>query len=129
MGSIVAGTLLLTATGLFSQVVGFLYRIALSRLIGAETMGLYQLVMPVYSVLLSLTAVGLTVAVSTLSAKHYALGDAAPVVEGAKVAASVVKNGKGKKILVFKYKPKKGYRKRQGHRQPYTKVTIGAISL
>ena len=52
-----------------------------------------------------------------------------PVVEGAKVDASVVKNGKGKKIMVFKYKPKKGYRKRQGHRQPYTKVTIGAISL
>ena len=52
-----------------------------------------------------------------------------PVVEGAKVDASVVKNGKGKKIIVFKYKPKKGYRKRQGHRQPYTKVTIGAISL
>jgi len=52
-----------------------------------------------------------------------------PVVEGAKVAASVVKNGKSKKIMVFKYKPKKGYRKRQGHRQPYTKVTIGAISL
>ena len=51
------------------------------------------------------------------------------VVEGANLAASVVKNGKGKKILVFKYKPKKGYRKRQGHRQPYTKVTIGAISL
>ena len=52
-----------------------------------------------------------------------------PVVEGAKVDASVVKNGKGKKILVFKYKSKKGYRKRQGHRQPYTKVTIGAISM
>ena len=46
---------------------------------------------------------------------------------GAKVEASVVKNGKGKKIRIFKYKPKKGYRKRQGHRQPYTKVTIGKI--
>ena len=48
----------------------------------------------------------------------------APVVEGAKVEATVVKNGKGKKIRIFKYNPKKGYRKRQGHRQPYTKVEI-----
>ena len=52
-----------------------------------------------------------------------------PVVEGAKVDASVVKNGKGKKVIVFKYKPKKGYRRKQGHRQPYTKVTIGKISV
>ena len=51
-----------------------------------------------------------------------------PVVEGAKVDAKVVKNGKGKKIRVFKYAPKKGYRKRQGHRQPYTKVQIEAIN-
>ena len=50
-----------------------------------------------------------------------------PVVEGAKVEASVVKNGKGKKVMIFKYNPKKGYRKRQGHRQPYTKVIIGKI--
>ena len=50
----------------------------------------------------------------------------APTVEGASVAATV-KNGKGKKIRIFKYTPKKGYRKRQGHRQPYTKVEIGAI--
>ena len=53
----------------------------------------------------------------------------APVVEGASVAATVVKNGKGKKVRIFKYNPKKGYRKRQGHRQPYTKVTIGKIAL
>ena len=53
----------------------------------------------------------------------------APVVEGAKVDATVVKNGKGKKIRIFKYTPKKGYRKRQGHRQPYTKVEIGKISF
>ena len=52
-----------------------------------------------------------------------------PVVAGAKVDASIVKNGKGQKIRIFKYKPKKGYRKRQGHRQPYTKVTIGKISV
>ena len=51
----------------------------------------------------------------------------APVVEGASVEATVVKNGKGKKIRIFKYNAKKGYRKRQGHRQPYTKVQIGAI--
>ena len=52
-----------------------------------------------------------------------------PVVEGAKVDAKVVKNGKGKKIRNFEYNPKKGYRKRQGHRQPYTKVEIGKISF
>src|SRR5699024_5379824 len=51
----------------------------------------------------------------------------APAVEGASVTATVVKNGKGKKVRIFKYAPKKGYRKRQGHRQPYTKVQIGAI--
>ena len=52
-----------------------------------------------------------------------------PVVEGASVEAKIVKNGKGKKIRVFKYNPKKGYRKRQGHRQPYTKVEIEKISV
>ena len=52
-----------------------------------------------------------------------------PVVEGAKVDAKVVKNGKGKKIRIFKYNPKKGYRKRQGHRRPYAKVEIGKISF
>lgn len=52
-----------------------------------------------------------------------------PTVAGAKVEAKVVKNGKGKKIRIFKYNPKKGYRKRQGHRQPYTKVEIGKISV
>ena len=52
-----------------------------------------------------------------------------PVVEGASVDATVVKNGKAKKIIVFKYKPKKKYRKKQGHRQPYTKVTIKSINV
>ena len=50
-----------------------------------------------------------------------------PVVAGASVEGKIVKNGKGKKIRIFKYNAKKGYRKRQGHRQPYTKVQIGAI--
>ena len=52
----------------------------------------------------------------------------APYVEGATVTASAVKNGKEKKIIVYKYKPKKGYHKKQGHRQPYTKVEIKAIN-
>ena len=51
----------------------------------------------------------------------------APVVEGASVEAKVLKNGKGKKIRIFTYNPKKGYRKRQGHRQPYTKVEITKV--
>ncbi len=52
----------------------------------------------------------------------------APTVEGASVTAKVAKNGKGKKIVVFKYKPKKNYRRKQGHRQPYTKVEITKIN-
>ncbi len=50
-----------------------------------------------------------------------------PVLEGASVDAEVVKNGKGKKIRVYKMKPKKGYRLTKGHRQPYTQVKINAI--
>ena len=69
------GTLLLTVTGIAGQILGFGYRILLSRLIGAENMGLYQLIMPVYSVLMSLTAVGLTAAVSNLSAACCARGE------------------------------------------------------
>ena len=53
----------------------------------------------------------------------------APVVEGAAVEGKVVKNGKAKKITVFKYKAKKGEKKKQGHRQPYTKVEITKIAL
>lgn len=51
-----------------------------------------------------------------------------PVVEGAKVTAKVVKQGKAKKILVFKYKRKKDYRRKQGHRQPFTKIQIEKIN-
>ena len=50
-----------------------------------------------------------------------------PLVEGAKVTASVVKNGKGPKLRIFKYKHKTNYRRRQGHRQPFTKVKIEKI--
>lgn len=51
----------------------------------------------------------------------------APVVDGAKVTAKVLEQGKAKKIRIFKYKAKSNYRRRQGHRQPYTKVTIEKI--
>ena len=51
----------------------------------------------------------------------------APYVEGASVTASVVKNGKGKKITVLRYKSKKNEKRKLGHRQPYTKVQIGSI--
>lgn len=51
-----------------------------------------------------------------------------PVVAGAKVEAKVVAQGKGKKIIIFKYKPKKDYRRKQGHRQPYTKLVIEKIN-
>lgn len=51
-----------------------------------------------------------------------------PYVEGATVEAEVLFHGKGKKIIVFKYKPKKNYRKKQGHRQPFTRVKITKIT-
>ena len=50
-----------------------------------------------------------------------------PYVDGAKVVCTVEKHGKNKKIVVFKYKPKKKYRKTQGHRQPYTKLVVKKI--
>ena len=51
-----------------------------------------------------------------------------PVVEGATVTAKVLKNGKAKKVLVFKMKRKKNERKKRGHRQPFTKVEITAVN-
>ena len=50
-----------------------------------------------------------------------------PIVKGAKVVCKVEKHGKQKKIIVFKYHPKKKYRKKQGHRQPYTKLVVKKI--
>ena len=53
----------------------------------------------------------------------------APVVAGASVEAKVLKNGKSKKVVVFKYRPKKDSKSIRGHRQPYTKVQIEKISV
>jgi large subunit ribosomal protein L21 len=52
-----------------------------------------------------------------------------PLVEGAAVSGTVLKNGRARKIIVFKMRPKKNYRRKQGHRQPYTKVRIDKISV
>ena len=71
--------LLLTGLSAVSQILGFFYRVGLARLVGAEVMGLYQLVMPVYSVLMSVSAVGLTAAVSNLSARYLAVGNSRAV--------------------------------------------------
>ncbi len=51
-----------------------------------------------------------------------------PTVKGASVECKVEKQGKDKKIIVFKYRPKKKYRKKQGHRQPYTKLVVTKIN-
>ena len=50
-----------------------------------------------------------------------------PVVEGATVEASVIGDGKAKKVIVYKYKPKKGFHKKRGHRQPFTKLQIKSL--
>ena len=53
----------------------------------------------------------------------------APYVEGAKVAATVIGDGKAKKVVIYKYKSKKGFHKKKGHRQPYTMLKIDSIAL
>lgn len=60
-------------------------------------------------------------------AKEGDLKVGAPYVEGAKVFGEVVENGKGQKVIIYKYKAKKDYRKKQGHRQPYTMVKIESL--
>lgn len=68
------GTLLLTAAGIISRIMGFFYRIFLANTIGAEGMGIYQLIFPIYSVCFSLCASGIETAISKLTAAKYALG-------------------------------------------------------
>ena len=53
----------------------------------------------------------------------------APYVEGAKVNATVIGDGKAKKVIIYKYKPKKGFHKKNGHRQQYTMLKINSIAL
>ncbi|NSW82137.1 MAG: 50S ribosomal protein L21 [Syntrophothermus sp.] len=73
--------------------------------------------------------VGSQVEIETvLAAKNEAMFKVGrPYVEGARVRATVLEHGKGRKIVVFKYKPKKNYKKKQGHRQPFTRIRIDEI--
>ena len=73
------------------------------------------------------TAVKFDQVLAVLDGENTKIG--APVVEGATVEAKVVKNGKGKKIDIIRYKSKKNEKKHIGHRQPYTKVEITKIAL
>ena len=63
-----------------------------------------------------------------LVSKGDAINVGAPYVDGATVSAKVLAQGKAKKIIVFKFKPKKGYKRKQGHRQLYTKLQIEKIN-
>lgn len=73
--SVGGSAVFLIVFSVLSQILGFVYRVFLSRMVGAQVMGLYQLVMPVYSVLMSVTAIGLTAAVSNLTSRYMALGN------------------------------------------------------
>ena len=73
------------------------------------------------------TTVKFDTVLAVLDGENSVIG--APAVEGAVVEAKVVKNGKGKKITIFRYKAKKNEKKKIGHRQPYTKVEITKIAL
>lgn len=70
--SLFRSTLMLTGVGLVSQVFGFLYRIVMARLVGAQVLGLYQLIMPAYAVIQSICISGLAVAISVLSSEYHA---------------------------------------------------------
>ena len=68
------GTLILTCTGLISRMIGFFYRIFLSHSIGAQGLGLYQLIIPVQTLVLAVTTAGIQTVISRLVASHMALG-------------------------------------------------------
>ena len=75
MNPFIAGTLILTVTGLASRLIGFFYRIYLSRLFGEENMGIYQLISPVMALVFSLSAAGFQNAISKFVAGKTAIHD------------------------------------------------------
>ena len=84
--TMVTGALLLTGVNLFAQIFGFAYRVWLSRLISPEALGLFQLVMPFYAIIMSIGVSGLTVAVSRLTAYYSALGQTRAIRQVVRVA-------------------------------------------
>ena len=66
---LISGTLLLTLTGILSRIIGFYYKIFLSRSIGAEGLGIYQLIFPVFALIISISAVGIQTALSRYCAQ------------------------------------------------------------
>ena len=72
--SLLRGALLLTIAGVITKIIGFFYRIFLANTIGAEGMGIYQLIFPIYSVCFSLCASGIETSISKLIAEKYATG-------------------------------------------------------
>lgn len=92
-GSAAGSAVFLTGLAALSQLLSFGYRVVLSRMVGAEVMGLYQLLMPVYSVLLSLTAVGLTACASNLSAQYLALGNGRALAQTRKMCLALLAAG------------------------------------
>ena len=71
---LVGGTLLLTAAGLMTRLIGFFYKIFLSRAIGAEGIGIYQMIFPIYGVCYALTTSGAEIAVSRFVSREYGAG-------------------------------------------------------
>lgn len=84
--AVLSGALLLTGVNLFAQILGFAYRVWLSRLISPESLGLFQLIMPFYAIIMSISVSGLTVAVSRLTAYYSALGQTVAIRQVIRVA-------------------------------------------
>ena len=102
--ALLRGTLLLTIAGLFSRILGFFYRIFLANTIGAEGMGIYQLIFPIYSICFSLCASGIETAISKLTAEKYALGkqeEAAQVLKLGLILTTTLSIGCS--LVIFRY--------------------------
>jgi len=100
--SFLAGALILTAAGLISRILGAIYRIPLSRLLGAEGIGLYEMAYPIYGILLVMSIAGIPVAISKLVAEKMAVGDKATARQVFRVALVILAlSGLSCSLLLF----------------------------